>query len=903
MTVFLRLLAEDDKPRALLEACSLQRAVGGGESAADGCPPPPADGKPQAANVFEVDPKAFAQVPGSPFAYWVSDRLRELFFQTPPFESTETDRVARIGAGTNDDFRFLRLWFEVQADQEAWPSLAKGGVYSLFYASLPLVIEWRRRGAQLKASCIHNGDSPSRNIRSESEYFRPGLTWPLRTQSGFGIRAMPAGCIFGHKGPAALVTGDDPESLLALLAITTSAPFRYLVELQMAFGSYEVGVIQRTPVPLLAAGGLQPAVGSGQPSAADGGLPAASCQPQAADSSRRLLADLARRAWSLKRTLDTVNETSHAFVLPAALRRRAGPFDPAAIAAELAQIQADIDDHAFALYGIADADRAEIERWAGKAAEAAGGDEDGDEPGEAADSQAPAAGHEALLSWAVGVAFGRFDPRLATGERPPPAEPGPFDPLPPRSPGMMPDDSRVRAVLVDDPGHRDDLAAAVLAVLESAGVADDGHPEACRAWLAKAFFPQHLKQYSKSRRKAPIYWQLATPSAGYSVWLYLHGFDQDTLYQVQNDYAAPKLAHEERKLEALRAELGASPAAAGRRALAAQEGLVEELRGFLEEVKRVAPLWHPALDDGVVINCAPLWRLAGHCKPWQKELKAVWDSLCAGEYDWAHGAMRLWPERVAPQCAADRSLAIAHGLEDLFWVEDYAGRWRRRVAQAETVAYLEQHWQAAGLAETVAELEAFWQGHGDDPSWWDALAGGVHDDHPLALALWPGRVLEKCLADEKLFKAHGLTGKTAQGRGTPLEKLLRQYPARHTAEELRRLAGFCGFKGGKAAWPARWAAFAEGSLDREPLALRVHARRVIAQALEDYEFAALHDVARWFWLATPAGPRRLAEPEAELSREVKERESAAVKAALRNLLEASQPANPQRTPKQKRHSV
>ena len=52
----------------------------------------------------------------------------------------------------------------------------------------------------------------------------------------------------------------------------------------------------------------------------------------------------------------------------------------------------------------------------------------------------------------------------------------------------------------------------------------------------------------------------------------------------------------------------------------------------------------------------PDWRIA---KAWQKELKKTWDELCAGAYDWAHLAMHLWPERVVPKCAADRSLAIA----------------------------------------------------------------------------------------------------------------------------------------------------------------------------------------------------------------------------------------------------
>jgi hypothetical protein len=47
------------------------------------------------------------------------------------------------------------------------------------------------------------------------------------------------------------VEADSQRELLALLAIVNSRPFRELVAMQMAFGSYEVGVIQRTPVPAL----------------------------------------------------------------------------------------------------------------------------------------------------------------------------------------------------------------------------------------------------------------------------------------------------------------------------------------------------------------------------------------------------------------------------------------------------------------------------------------------------------------------------------------------------------------------------------------------------------------------------------------------------------------------------
>jgi hypothetical protein len=310
----------------------------------------------------------------------------------------------------------------------------------------------------------------------------------------------------------------------------------------------------------------------------------------------------------------------------------------------------------------------------------------------------------ARISWLVGVAFGRFDSRLATGERATPSEPEPFDPLPPRSPAMYPvgdEPADLPDLLVDDEGHADDLTARVVAIAERVKVSA---PENLRGWLSKDFFPLHIKMYSKSRRKAPIYWQLATRSASYSVWLYIHAFSKDTLFRVQNHYVAPKLAHEGRRLESLISELPDRATAAQRKELAAQEAVVEELLVFLDEVKRVAPLWKPNLDDGVIINFAPLWRLVPQNKSWQKELKSTWDALSEGKYDWAHLAMHLWPERVVPKCAKDRSLAIAHGLEEVFWVEGTDGKWTARTAPTRSVDELVREQTSPAVKSALKSL-------------------------------------------------------------------------------------------------------------------------------------------------------------------------------------------------------
>jgi hypothetical protein len=302
-----------------------------------------------------------------------------------------------------------------------------------------------------------------------------------------------------------------------------------------------------------------------------------------------------------------------------------------------------------------------------------------------------------LVSWAVGVAVGRFDIRLANGARAWPEEPDPFDPLPMCSPAMLTGDDGlpllvppvsypvdVSAVVVDDPGHRLDITGRVRSVIDAVfgddsdrwwgavGVLLDAKRGEIGSWLAKGFFDHHLKTYSKSRRKAPILWPIGTRSGSHVVWLYAHRVSSDSLFQILNDIVVPKLQVEERELTQLRQDAGTDPTASQRTAIDIQELFVAELREFREDLEAVAPLWAPDLNDGVVIVLAPLWRLSAHHRAWSNELKKHWTKLTKGDYDWAQLAMRLWPERVVPKCAEDRSLAIAHDLVDMFWVKDQA---------------------------------------------------------------------------------------------------------------------------------------------------------------------------------------------------------------------------------------
>lgn len=235
---------------------------------------------------------------------------------------------------------------------------------------------------------------------------------------------------------------------------------------------------------------------------------------------------------------------------------------------------------------------------------------------------------------------------------------------------------------MDDPNHPEDIERRVREVIDviwpGRGAAIENEAleilgvKSLRDYLRKTFSADHLSRYSKSRRQAPIYWPLSTSSASYTIWLYYHRFTKDTFYRVQ-EIATEKLAYEERKLTGLHQDFGPEPSASQRKQLADQENFVQELRTFREEIARVAPLWNPDLNDGVIINFAPFWRLVAY-RPWQKALKTCWDSLAAAEYDWSHLALHLWPERVVPKCQTDRSLAIAHGLDEVFWEKDKDGK-------------------------------------------------------------------------------------------------------------------------------------------------------------------------------------------------------------------------------------
>jgi hypothetical protein len=323
-----------------------------------------------------------------------------------------------------------------------------------------------------------------------------------------------------------------------------------------------------------------------------------------------------------------------------------------------------------------------------------------------------------LISYSVGSAFGRWDIRYATGEQRRSELPDPFAALPVCSPGMLQSDECLPSepkdlpanyplriswsgIVVDDENHSDDIVTRTREAIKL--IWNDRceaiELESCailgvtnlRDYFRRPsnFFEDHLDCYSKSRRQAPIYWQLSSGNGNYSAWLYYHRFTSDTLYRLLRDFVEPRIQASEREQFELESQGGLSGDGASH--LQEEQALLQDLRLFKSELELVAPLWNPNLNDGVIINHAILWRITPHT-PWQKRCKECWDKLVKGDYDWAHLAFHLWPERVIRKCITDRSLAIAHGLEERLWQATSKGSWlQRQVPQAELQALLDEH--------------------------------------------------------------------------------------------------------------------------------------------------------------------------------------------------------------------
>jgi len=105
----------------------------------------------------------------------------------------------------------------------------------------------------------------------------------------------------------------------------------------------------------------------------------------------------------------------------------------------------------------------------------------------------------------------------------------------------------------------------------------------------------HVTRYSKSRRKASIYWLLQSSKRNYALWLYQQRLDKDLLLKALMNYVEPKIRMETSRLETLTSQkvaAGDSGKEAKRLAkdVERQEDFLSELRDFEDKSRRESTL-------------------------------------------------------------------------------------------------------------------------------------------------------------------------------------------------------------------------------------------------------------------------------------------------------------------------
>jgi methylase of polypeptide subunit release factors len=540
----------------------------------------------------------FSKLPNYSVSHWISNEELDCFSKLKSFSKQTESNFATSGLTSGDDFRFFRLWWE--SDNEEFFNLVKGGAYAPYIGNSKLKVNWINNGLEIKS--VKNS-----YVRSEQFYFQEGITWSRRTSSLFSARILPKNFIFADKGPAAF-----SENLKKTLCLFQSTVFRSLIDAQLAAGdqaarSYEVGIVNNTPVPDLL--------------------------PDNYHFINELLSNLIE--------LLSYDETS-LFYCGDLMFRGSNLRCVREIEENIQMKNTKIVNSVNKAYNIdSKVSILNLSTFTDHL-------------------KNDKTNFENMLSYLFGSLFGRFDFLSSLEDKT----------------NFFINDFEIRennikiekSFLLIDQANPREFENAISHIFRSNEKSMDFSEELTQSIESfdfvkyftnpNEFFNNHLKMYSDSGRNAPIYLPLSNKSHSFIVWLYYPAINDNTLFSIVNELLEPKLADVKKQVAVLEMT-------GNFKDLHEQMALLDELINFKDELLRVAQLpYKPNQDDGVLITAAPLHNLFTHSK-WHKDTAACWKKLEKGEYDWAHLAYSIWPDRVTKKCKKDLSMAIAHGLESI----------------------------------------------------------------------------------------------------------------------------------------------------------------------------------------------------------------------------------------------
>ncbi|WP_411690638.1 BREX-1 system adenine-specific DNA-methyltransferase PglX [Acinetobacter towneri] len=151
--------------------------------------------------LYNARPDSFKRIPGTPIAYWVSEKV------VSSFDSKRINDISDFTGSQNitaDNEKFLRYWHEVDYNKfgNKWVGYFKGGKYRKYYGNQEWVVDWSE-----SARDFYKNNKTS-NLLNENYWFREGITYTDITSGGFAARYMPEGFIYDKAGPAFHLKGN-----------------------------------------------------------------------------------------------------------------------------------------------------------------------------------------------------------------------------------------------------------------------------------------------------------------------------------------------------------------------------------------------------------------------------------------------------------------------------------------------------------------------------------------------------------------------------------------------------------------------------------------------------------------------------------------------------------------------
>lgn len=191
----------------------------------------------------------FSKIPGSPVAYWVSERVLYCF-KTMPCLGKQYTLLA--GTSTGDNNSYQRNWHEVSIktisrnhEDRRWYPCNTGGEFHKYSLNCNCVIDWENDGFRIKNHVNSRGKIGSA-VRNRRYFFKEGLTWNKLSSANFGVRYVPNGYI--SDDTARMIVTESNDSLFCLLGFLSSNVCKYFLTILSPTMSFTNSELQRIPL-------------------------------------------------------------------------------------------------------------------------------------------------------------------------------------------------------------------------------------------------------------------------------------------------------------------------------------------------------------------------------------------------------------------------------------------------------------------------------------------------------------------------------------------------------------------------------------------------------------------------------------------------------------------------------